>query len=75
LISILPPSIACFARLRVLKKRAAHNHTSTRTESGLAGDPVTACFRQPSAISRVRRATDRPDPAWRYREWLHVRPR
>src|SRR5690606_18254300 len=27
----LPPSMACLARLRVLKKRAAHSHLSSRT--------------------------------------------
>src|SRR6185437_9973164 len=34
LTSILPPSIACLATLRVLKKRAAHSHTSARTSVG-----------------------------------------
>lgn len=32
---ILPPSTACAARLRVLKKRAAHSHLSMRTRSSL----------------------------------------
>ena len=31
LTSILPPSMACLASERVLKKRAAHNHWSART--------------------------------------------
>jgi len=34
----LPVSTACFARLRVLKKRAAHSHKSMRTPVGGSPD-------------------------------------
>ena len=45
--STLPPETAWAARLRVLKKRAAHNHLSSRSEGagGISGeewDEVTA---------------------------------
>src|SRR4249920_2429430 len=37
LTSILPPSTACAAAERVLKKRAAHSHLSRRTRVGTTG--------------------------------------
>src|SRR5262249_33729051 len=50
----LPPAIAVWARLRVLKKRAAHSHLSMRMRrSGERPSPITY---HPSRITPLRRA-------------------
>src|SRR5690348_11093261 len=51
---ILPPSIACLASARVLKKRAAHSHTSRRTPDACGAAVLVRGFSPALAVAAIQ---------------------